>query len=215
MSPRSSLVAAIAWRYLCHCVMLGLCVLNEARPGPSLHDSVLALVPRNEWISAHNYHLWIVAYVPIGLALWHQNPKRFIRFMYLGGWLSLLRGVCVGLTGLGPVDGPDLNAGADHARLYSDWLALINPVSALTTNAPHLNLTKDLFFSAHTCSTFLLFLYCRNLPRLGPLALAAHVVTVAVVFLAHLHYSIDVVGAWAITWASFLFYEGATSASDR
>ena len=35
-----------------------------------------------------------------------------------------------------------------------------------------------------------------------------HVVVVASLFLAHLHYSIDVVGAWAITFAVYALYAG-------
>ena len=51
--------------------------------------------------------------------------------------------------------------------------------------------------------TFLLFLYCRGKRLLGPLALAGHLVVTAIVFLAHLHYTVDVLGAWAITAVVF------------
>ena len=38
--------------------------------------------------------------------------------------------------------------------------------------------------------------------------LVLHAVVVVSVFLAHLHYTIDVVGAWAITLALFVIREG-------
>ncbi|MBM4380479.1 MAG: hypothetical protein FJ086_14485, partial [Deltaproteobacteria bacterium] len=38
--------------------------------------------------------------------------------------------------------------------------------------------------------------------------LAGHVVVVASVFLSHLHYTIDVVGAYALTFSLFVLREG-------
>jgi hypothetical protein len=198
-----SVMLAIGWRYATHAVMVALALVNETRPAPTLPDAVLSVVPRVDWIARHNYHVWLLAYVPIAAWLWACDRRAVIHFLWVGGALSLLRGVCVLLTGLGPVVGPDLNAGAGAAALWQAWLAIVNPVSALTTDAPHVALTKDLFFSGHVASTFLLWLYCRGRPRLGPAALAAHLVVTASVFLAHLHYSIDVVGAWAISYAAF------------
>jgi hypothetical protein len=93
------------------------------------------------------------------------------------------------------------------AALFHAWLVLINPFSTLFGNAARVYLTKDLFFSGHASSTFLLWLYCRGRGWLGPLALAAHLATVAVVLLAHLHYTIDVVGAWAITYSVYTLAE--------
>src|SRR6185295_11892941 len=78
---------------------------------------------------------------------------------------------------------------------------------ALTTDAAQVGLTKDLFFSGHVSSTFLLWLYCRGRGALAPVALAAHLFVTATVFLAHLHYTIDVVGAWAVTLAVYAIAE--------
>jgi membrane-associated phospholipid phosphatase len=69
-------------------------------------------------------------------------------------------------------------------------------------------LTKDLFFSGHTATTFLLLLYVWPWRRLRAAALAGHVLVVASVFLAHLHYTIDVAGAYAIAFAIFALREG-------
>lgn len=185
--------------------MLGMALWNEARPAPSLPDAVLALVPRLDLVARYNYHLWLLAYVPPALWLYRRDRAQFLNFLWWGGWLSLLRGLCICATGLGPVDGADINAGLDAATRWHAWVAIVNPFSALTTDAPHVYLTKDLFFSGHTASTFLLYLCCRGQRTLGAVALAAHVLTVAVVFMAHLHYTIDVIGAWAVTFALFTF----------
>jgi hypothetical protein len=199
---------AIGWRHATHALMVGAALWNERRPAPTLPDSVLAVVPKVEWIAQHNYQLWFLAWVPVAVGLLVRDRVACLRFLWLGGWLSLVRGLTIPLTGLGPVEGADLNAGAGFDALWSSWLSIVNPVSALTTDAPNLWLTKDLFFSGHVATTFLLWLYCRGRPRLGPIALAAHLVTVAFVFLAHLHYAIDVVGAWAIAFAAYAVVEG-------
>ena len=149
--------------------------------------------------SSTNYGLWLAAYVPVALLLWRADRARFVHFLYVGGVISLVRGVSIGMTGLGPVHGLDVNAGMSLAEATNAWWALINPVGALMGEAPHVYLTKDLFFSGHTATTFLLVLYTWNMGRLRWIALAGHVFVVAVVFLAHLHYTIDVIGAWAIT----------------
>jgi hypothetical protein len=167
-------------------------------------------MPRVAWIADHNWWLWVACYVPPALLLWRRDRQAFLRFLYIGGIVSLVRGLCVGLTGLGPSDGPDVNAGLSGAALFHAWIVLINPFSTLFGNAARVYLTKDLFFSGHASSTFLLWLYCRDSPKtgwLGPLTLAAHLVTVAVVLLAHLHYTIDVAGAWAVTYSVYALAE--------
>jgi len=206
-SWQDSVALAILWRYACHAAMLGLSLLTEGRPAPHLPDTLLDHLPRVAWIANANWWLWLACYIPPALLLWRRDRSAFLRFLYLGGIVSVLRGLCVGLTGLGPADGPDVNAGLGGSALFHAWITLINPFSTLFGNAARVYLTKDLFFSGHVSSTFLLWLYCRGKGWLGPLALAGHLVTVAVVLLAHLHYSIDVVGAWAITYCVYALAE--------
>ncbi len=208
---RDSVPAALAWRYACHAAMLGLSLLTEGRPAPSLPDLVLARLPRVAWIDERNYWLWLILYVPPALALWRRNRGAFLSFLYLGGIVSLVRGLCVGLTGLGPVHGADVNAGLHGEALLHAWLMLINPLTTFFGNAAQVYLTKDLFFSGHVSSTFLLWLYCRREGRgLRWWAALSHWATVAVVLLAHLHYTIDVVGAWAITFSLFAVWGRGT-----
>ena len=204
---RDSVALAIFFRYACHAAMLGLSLLTEGRPAPHLPDTILDHLPRIAWIADSNWWLWVACYIPPALFLWRRDRSAFLRFLYMGGIVSVLRGLCVGLTGLGPADGPDVNAGTSGAAFLHAWLTLINPFSTLFGNAARVYLTKDLFFSGHVSSTFLLWLYCRGKGWLGPVALAGHLMTVAVVLLAHLHYSIDVVGAWAITYSVYALAE--------
>jgi hypothetical protein len=198
---------AIAWRYACHAAMLGLSLLTEGRPAPPLPDLVLDHLPRVAWIADWNWWLWLLCYIPPALVLWRRDRTAFLRFLWIGGFVSLLRGLCVGLTGLGPPDGSDVNAGLSGADSWHAWLVLVNPFSTLFGDAARVYLTKDLFFSGHASTTFLLWLYCRGKGWLGPAALTGHLITVAVVLLAHLHYTIDVVGAWAITYCVYVLAE--------
>ena len=204
---RESLAVALVWRYSAHAAMVALALWNERRPAPALPDLVLSLVPRVDWIERHNYQVWLLVHLPIAVALLVRDRAAGVRFLWVGGWLSLLRGLTIPLTGLGPIDGADVNAGASAATLWHAWLAIVNPVSALTTDAAQVGLTKDLFFSGHVASTFLLWLYCRGRRVLAPLALAGHLLVTASVFLGHLHYTIDVVGAWAITYSLYVWAE--------
>jgi hypothetical protein len=183
--------------------MLGLAMVNEIRPAASFADPLLPLVPKSVWVADHNYLLWLLAYVPLNFALWAKDRRAFVHFLYVGGGLSLLRGLAILVTGLGPVEGPDVNAGLSAPEALAAWWQLVNPVSALTSDAPHVYLTKDMFFSGHAATTLLLLLYCWPHPRLRWPALVAHLGVVAVVFLAHLHYTVDVVGAWVITGLVF------------
>jgi hypothetical protein len=198
---------ALLWRYLCHSIMVFIALLGERIPAPTLFDRIISITPFVPFISRHNYHIWLLAYVPIALWFWRIDRDRFVSFLYTGGLLSLIRGVTIFVTHLGPVNGRDVNAGTTMETLIQSWFAIVNPISALTTSAPHLYLTKDLFFSGHTATTFLLWLYVRQYRHIGSVALFAHVIVVLTLFLSHLHYTIDVIDAWAITFSLFYLVE--------
>jgi hypothetical protein len=72
---------------------------------------------------------------------------------------------------------------------------------AADRRAIRVHLSQDLFFSGHAATTFLLLLYAWHRPTLRWVALLGHVAMVASVLLAHMHYSIDVVGAWSVVFA--------------
>ena len=211
----TAVALAIVWRYTCHAAMLLLSLLTEGRPAPSLPDTILDRLPRIDWIADRNYWLWLLCYVPVALVLWRRDRPAFLHFLYLGGVVSLARGLCVGLTGLGPVTGPDVNAGLHGMAILRAWLTLVNPFTTLFGNAAQVYLTKDLFFSGHVSSTFLLWLYCRReTPWLRRAAALGHWGTVAVVLLSHLHYTIDVVGAWAVAYSLFALWGPGRAAAN-
>jgi membrane-associated phospholipid phosphatase len=128
--------------------------------------------------------------------------------MVTDGLVSLARGASIALTGLGPPDPAHAGPGIGGRGFAAAYAELLSPVGVFDRGAIAAYLTKDLFFSGHVAPTFLLWLYLRGRSRLAPVALAASLVVTASVLLAHLHYSIDVVGAWAVTFAIFVLREG-------
>ncbi|XXF76172.1 phosphatase PAP2-related protein [Myxococcaceae bacterium GXIMD 01537] len=200
-------VLSLAFRLVCFAVMVWLALLAESRPAPSLPDALLSRIPYVPWVDRWNYLLWTLAYVPVALVLLARDARRFCRYMVASGVLALLRGLCILATGLGPVRGPDINAGMDDAQRWAAFARLVSPVDVLGSNSPHVYLTKDLFFSGHTATTLLLLLYVWRYPGMRAWMLVGHLLVVASVFLAHLHYTIDVVGAYAITFSLFVLFE--------
>lgn len=197
-------VLSIVFRLGCWAVALWFILYGEQRPAPHLPDAVLAVVPYVPWVDRFNYLAWLFAYVPVALLLLKLEPRRFVRYMVSSGLIALVRAACILATGLGPVRGDDVNATmTDAMRVDAFWELLGTKGFLGSGTITNVYLTKDLFFSGHTATTFLLLLYVWPWPKLRWWMFFAHVVIVASVFFSHLHYTIDVVGAYAITFALF------------
>jgi hypothetical protein len=198
---------ALAFRFACYAAMTALALWNERRPAPTLPDVLVGALPYVPWVDRVNYVAWLVTYVPIAIVLLAENPVRWVRYMVTGGLVSLARGVCIAITGLGVPDPEHAGRGLGDEGFVSAYLQLLSPIDVFGRGAARAFLTKDLFFSGHTATTFLLLLYVWDRSRLRAFAAIAHVVAVACVLLAHLHYAIDIVGAWAFTFAIFALRE--------
>lgn len=188
--------------------MLGLCLLHESRPAPRVPDTLLSIIPLSETIWKWNYHIWVAAHLPIAVWLWARNRSLFLRFLWVGGVLSIVRGLVVPLTGLGPAIGEDTNAGLGYDAMATVWLNAVFPFSAITGGTQHVHINKDMFFSGHVATACLLWLYARGISKVGVAALAALVVVIITVFVSHLHYTIDVIGAIAIAFSIYVLFEG-------
>jgi PAP2 superfamily C-terminal len=201
------ILLALAGRYASFVAMCALALLHEGTRGPTLYDPLLELLPYVAWVDRANWWLWLALYLPLALAFLCSEPERWIRYMWTGALVSLARGLCIAATQLGPPDPAHTGAGIG-ARGYGRALyELVSPFHVFVESSQRAYLTQDLFFSGHAATTFLLWLYLRGRRWLGPLALAGHLVSVAAVLLAHLHYTIDVLGAWAATWAIYALRE--------
>jgi len=202
------ILAAAAFRYACYAAMTALALWAERRPAPSLPDAVLDALPYVDWVARTNFVLWLALYLPLAVALLLSEPRRWIRYMVTGGLVSLARGATIALTGLGAPDPARAGPGIGSRGFLEAFGELLSPLGVFARGAMGAYLTKDLFFSGHAATTFLLLLYLRDRPRLRWLALLAHALVVASVLLARIHYAIDVVGAWAVTFAIYALREG-------
>ncbi len=116
------------------------------------------------------------------------HPKRIPFMLNCLTLFFLIRSGFIMLTHIGPfpVQTPD-----------ADWGTLLN----------HFLFSSDLFFSAHTGVPFLMALIFWRERNLRYLFLAWSVCMAVIVLLGHLHYSIDVVSAYFITYTIFCLSE--------
>jgi hypothetical protein len=203
-----SVVGGLVFRYAAYAAMTAMALWAEMRPAPTLPDLLLERLPYVPWIDRANYWIWLAVYLPLTVALLWTEPRRWVRYMVTGGLVSLARGIAIALTGLGVPDPAHAGPGIGARGFGTAFAELLSPVGVFDRGAIAAYLTKDLFFSGHVATTLLLWLYLRGRSRLAPVALAANLAVTASVLLSHIHYSIDVVGAWAITFAIFALREG-------
>jgi hypothetical protein len=207
-SVLGAVVGALAFRALSYGAMTAVAVWAERRPAPGgLPDLALGALPYVASLARANYLVWLVAYLPLSLVLLASEPRRWARYMVTGGLVSLARGATIALTGLGPPDPLHAGPGLGGRSALRAWLDLVSPWAVFAHGSAQAYLTKDLFFSGHTATTFLLLLYLWRRPALRWVAVGAHVFVVATVLLSRLHYAIDVAGAWAVTFAIFAIRE--------
>jgi membrane-associated phospholipid phosphatase len=120
------------------------------------------------------------------------EPKRLPFTLKSIALFILVRSLFITLTHLGPY--PDRIPLDIHTMLMSRW----NVGNLLTFGSG-----GDLFFSGHTGLPFLFALIFWKNPRMRLFCLIGAVFFGIVVLLGHLHYSIDVLSAFFITYAIY------------
>lgn len=204
----AAIAGALLFRGACYAVMTAAAVWNELRPAATVPDLVVAHLAYVPWVARTNYLLWLAVYLPLSLGLLWRAPRLFARYTVTAGIVSLVRGGTLLLTGLGAPDPATAGPGIAGRPPLDAFLALLSPWQVFAKDAMAAYLTKDLFFSGHTATTFLLLLYLWRFPRVRASAVAGHVVVVLSVLLSHLHYGIDVVGGWAVALSIYALREG-------
>lgn len=150
----------------------------EKRNGIVLHDVVLDWLPAVDVSVATFLIIWTM------IIFWMVRCVQEPGLMLLSIWATLLlfasRMISISLL---PLDPP--------ARL----IPLIDPVSNFFYGGRHVFMTKDLFYSGHTSTQFMIFL-CLRKRQNKLMALAAAVTVGVLVLVQHVHYTIDVLGAF-------------------
>jgi membrane-associated phospholipid phosphatase len=148
----------------------------EARPGVVLPDPVLALLPARDatWIAFALIYAAILA----ALARLARRPRRLAQALQAYAIMAWARMAVMWVTPLDPPPG--------MIRLEDPMVQGLGGASEA--------LTRDLFFSGHTSTLFLIFLAVpRGRARL--LFLACSAAVGVAVLVQHVHYTVDVLAA--------------------
>lgn len=214
--PFRALLTAALFHYLAYVIMQTLALFAETRRGPPLPDLLLELVePRRDldWV---NQSVWLSVLLGSLVLMAVLRPRRAINYLRVGAVVSLFRGIFITLTTLGPP--PALSRSVPRAMLalrredigfellLRQWLPLDIFWGPGELSAAYLS--QDLFFSGHTSSTFLLLLAAAGWRRVWPVLLCFHLLVVGLLVVTHEHYSIDILGAYFVTYAVWKFMEG-------
>jgi hypothetical protein len=156
---------------------------TEGRTGGVLPDPVLALFSP---IDASNLTFTLIyGALALGIAVLAREPARLFHAFQAYALLALIR---IAMMAAVPLDPP------------LDIIPLRDPlVELIGTDAP---LTRDLFFSGHTGTLFLLFL-ALPLGRVRSVMFILAVVVGSLTALQHTHYVIDVLVAPFVAYGSF------------
>lgn len=157
----------------------------EDRPGTRLSDPMLALFAPVDltWLIFSLIYLSLIT----GVAALLRNPGRLVFALQL---YVLMVGSRIVAMYLLPLDPP------------ADMILLRDPIVELFGTGR--TLTRDLFFSGHTATLFILFLTANRRATRAAFMLLTLVVAAAML-IQHVHYTIDVVAAFFFTYANYAF----------
>ncbi|MFD2569335.1 phosphatase PAP2-related protein [Spirosoma soli] len=152
----------------------------ERHKGPVLNDWVLNQLPPQDVSLGIFLIIWATALLLIFRA--RRSPAVFMMFTYGYIIVSLSRMLSINLVPLDPPVG---------------LIPLIDPISNAFYGKTYI--TKDLFYSGHTSSIFLMFLCLRRWwDRL--FALVGSLIVGSLLLVQHVHYTVDVLGAFVFTY---------------
>jgi hypothetical protein len=160
--------------------------LIEKRQGSLLHDPLLAVLPAIDVSVITFITIWSMIILFVVRCI--QDPNIFIVGFCSMILLFLSRMVTISLFPLEPPVG---------------LIPLVDPLASIFYGGPHVFMTKDLFYSGHTSTQVMIFL-CLPKKTDKRLALASAILIGAFVLIQHVHYSIDVIGAFVFPYFVYL-----------
>ncbi|HTQ63217.1 MAG TPA: phosphatase PAP2-related protein [Puia sp.] len=159
----------------------------EKRNGILLNDIVLMQLPAHDVSISIFIIIWATSLLIIIRGI--QYPDLFLEFLWAYVFLCFLRILSISLLPLNP----------PH-----DLLPLIDPISNSFYGREFI--TKDLFFSGHTATVFLIA-YCLKKKADKIFALIASALVGILLLIQHVHYTIDVVAAPLFAYLVYFFSE--------
>jgi len=158
--------------------------LIEKRPGIFLHDWILNQLPIQDVSIMIFILIWATSLLTFFRAV--QDPGILMQLLWSYILLCVLRMMTISLI---PLDPP------------ANLLPLADPI-ANVFYGPHF-VTRDLFFSGHTATVFLMALCLKNKTD-KVLAFLASVGVGILLLVQHVHYTIDVIAAPLLTYVIYL-----------
>jgi hypothetical protein len=155
----------------------------QKREGVVLHDIFLEHIPAVNVSIPLFITIWLTAILIVVRVI--KSPRIFLHFLWTFIILSILRLTTIWFVAINPpeklIDLVDPLANAFYGKSF---------------------ITKDLFFSGHTATMFVIFLCLENkVDRL--LALLSSIVVAVLVLVQHVHYTVDVVCAFPFGWLAW------------
>ena len=158
--------------------------LIETRNGNQVNDWLLNHLPSSNLSYPIFSLLWFCAVLTITQAV--KQPKIFLLLLWGFISLSLSRMTTISLLPLNPPD---------------NLIPLVDPISNAFYGGKFI--TKDLFYSGHTSTLFLMYL-CLTKPWHKTIVLIATILVGVMVLVQHVHYTIDVIAAPFFTYLVYL-----------
>jgi PAP2 superfamily C-terminal len=157
----------------------------EKRNGIVVNDYLLAALPAYNVSIAIFAILWGIGLYTLFRAI--QKPSIYITYIWGLIFVCILRVLTISLIPLNPPPG---------------LIALTDPLTGIFYGES--NITKDLFFSGHTSTLFLMFL-CLEKKTDKIIALAGTIAVAFLLLVQHVHYTVDVVAAPIIVYPLYRF----------
>lgn len=156
----------------------------EQRNGPIINDAILKLLSPHDLSIPIFIFIWSSALCMLFTSIKH--PDIFLVFLIAYVLLSIFRIISISLF---PLQAP------------LGIVALVDPLSN-HFYGPHF-ITKDLFFSGHASTLFLIFL-CQRHTWIKYYTLLASLVVGVLVLFQHIHYTVDVFFAYPFAYLCFI-----------
>jgi hypothetical protein len=158
----------------------------ENRNGILLNDFIINSIPAYDVSIPTFLIIWSMFLVFLYRSIY--DPALLLLFLWGFIFLSISRFICIYLVPLNPPE---------------QLIALRDPITNLFYGKKHGFITKDLFYSGHTSTQFLMCL-CFTKRSDKILALISTILVGAFVLIQHVHYSIDVIAAPFLTYFVYL-----------
>ncbi|HEY0244869.1 MAG TPA: phosphatase PAP2-related protein [Mucilaginibacter sp.] len=171
------------------CILLSMLpaffMVIEKRQGILLHDFILNALPAHNVSSAIFLLIWGMGLLMFYRAI--QNPALFPVYIWAYLFVCLCRVIAITIVPLAPPLG---------------LIPLKDPLTGIFYGERII--TKDLFYSGHTATLFLIFLALeRKWDKI--IALIALILLIVLLLIQHVHYTIDIIGALIIVFLLYRF----------